>query len=62
MQPLITMPTNWYTDTHEFLEHSPSGGILYYKEPTLQKIIPGGFGGSSLYHWLELHNVSKLNL
>ena len=31
--------TSWYTDTDWFLEHSPSGGDLYYKGPTLQKII-----------------------
>ena len=31
--------TSWYTDTDGFLEHSPSGGSLYYKGPTLQKII-----------------------
>ena len=31
---------SWYTDTDVFLEHSPSGGSLYYKGPTLQKIIP----------------------
>ena len=29
----------WYTDTDGFLEHSPSGGNLYYKGPTLQKVI-----------------------
>ena len=30
---------SWYTDTDGFLEHSPSGGSLYYKRPALQKII-----------------------
>ena len=30
---------NWYTNTDGFLEHSPSGGSLYYKGPTLQRII-----------------------
>ena len=30
----------WYTDTDGLLEHSPSGGSLYYKGPALQKIIP----------------------
>ena len=30
---------SWYTDTGEFLEHSPSAGSLYYKGPTFQKII-----------------------
>ena len=29
--------TNWYTDTDGFLDHSPSGGSLNYKGPTLQK-------------------------
>ena len=29
-----------YTNTSVFLEHSPSGGSLYYKEPALQKTIP----------------------
>ena len=28
-----------YTATDEFLEHSPSRGSLYYKVPTLEKII-----------------------
>ena len=32
--------TSWYTDTDGFLEHSPRRGSLYYKAPTLQKIIP----------------------
>ena len=38
MQPL---PTNaiWYMDTDGFLEHSPSGGNLYYKGPALHNII-----------------------
>ena len=31
---------SWHTDTDGFLEHSPSGGSLYYKEPAIQKIIP----------------------
>ena len=30
---------SWYSDTDGFLEHSPIGGNLYYKEPTFQKII-----------------------
>ena len=34
---------SWYTDTDEFLEHSPSRGSLYYKGPALQKITPGVF-------------------
>ena len=32
---------SWHTDIDGFLEHSPSGGSLYYKRPALQKIIPG---------------------
>ena len=31
--------TSWYTDIDGFLEHSLRGGSLYYKRPTLQKII-----------------------
>ena len=31
--------TSWYTDTDGFLEHSPSRESLYYRGPTLQKII-----------------------
>ena len=31
---------SWYTDTEGFLEHSPTGGSLYYKGPALQKIVP----------------------
>ena len=36
---------SWNTDTDVFLENSPSGGSLYYKVSTLQKIILvfGGF-------------------
>ena len=41
--------TSWYTDTDGFLEHSPSGGRLYYKGPALQKIVLGCFGGSPSY-------------
>ena len=33
----------WYTDLDGFLEHSPSGGSLYYKGPPLQMIILGFF-------------------
>ena len=35
--------TSWYTDTDGFLEHSPSQGSLYYKAPSIQKIILGCF-------------------
>ena len=40
--------TSWYTNTGGFLEHSHSGGSLYYKFPTFQKIIPF-LGGPRLY-------------
>ena len=40
---------SWYTDTDGFLEHSPSWGSLYYKGPTLQKIILFWGGGAPLY-------------
>ena len=40
---------SWYTDTDEFLEHSPSRGNLYYKGFSLQKIIPV-FWGPPSYH------------
>ena len=40
--------SNRYPDTDGFLEHSPSGGSLYYKVSALQKIIPI-FRGPSLY-------------
>ena len=40
--------TSWYTEMGRFLEHSPNRGSLYYKGPTLQKIILD-LGGSSLY-------------
>ena len=39
MQPPAAMPAGRYTDTDGFLEHSPSQGSLYYKRPTIQKII-----------------------
>ena len=53
--------TSWYTDTDGFLEHSPSMVSLYYRGPTLQKIIlfwadPPLVGTShkylSFYDWL----------
>ena len=34
---------SWDTDSDGFLEHSLSGESLYYKGPTLQKVIPGSF-------------------
>ena len=55
MQPL-TRPAG--TDTDGFLEHSPIGGSLYYKGPTLQKKIPGGFFDppSISFIYTENHN------
>ena len=41
--------TSWYTDTDGFLEHSSSGGNLYYKGLTLQKIIPDSLGSPPPY-------------
>ena len=38
---------SWSTDTDGLLEHSPTGGSLYYKGPALYKIIPG-LGGFPL--------------
>ena len=40
--------TSGYADTDWFLEHSPGRGSLYYKGPTLQRIILG-FLGPPLY-------------
>ena len=40
---------SWNTGAGGFLEHSPGGESLYYKGPTLQKIILV-LGGSSLVH------------
>ena len=31
---------SWYTNTDGFLKYSPSEGSLYYREPTLKKLIP----------------------
>ena len=46
--------TSWYTGTDGFLEHSPSGGSLYYKAPALQKVILV-LGGSSLHIRTHTH-------
>ena len=37
LKPNVASHNNasWYTDTDGFLEHTPSGGCLYYKRPTL---------------------------
>ena len=47
--------TSWYTDTDGFLEHSLSRGRLYYKWPTLQKIILGFFDPSLYIKYQETH-------
>ena len=49
--------TSWHTDRDGFLEHSPSGGSLYYKEPTLQKTILGFLGPPS-YIWTYIYEGS----
>ena len=41
---------SWYTETDGFLEHSLNGGSLYYKGPTLQKLIPGFSFGPPSYN------------
>ena len=45
---------SWCTDTNGFLEHSPSGGSLCYKGPTLQKIPPVFGGDPPSYSWEEI--------
>ena len=37
--------SSWYTDRDKFLEHSASGGSLYWKGPAFQKVILFFFGG-----------------
>ena len=53
----------WYIDTDGFLEHSPSRGSLYYKEPALQKTLPV-LGGP--HHIYLLHHpcflISYINI
>ena len=51
---------SWYIDTDGFLEHSPSRGSLYYKGPTLQKIIPVFWGGSPLVYSNTEHITNKV--
>ena len=51
---------SWYTDTDGFLEHSPRGGSLYYKGPTLQKIIPV-FEGSLLLCVYDIGNLCHIS-
>ena len=51
MQPTIHNTTSRYTDTEGLLEHSPSGGSLYYKGSALQKVI--FFWGSSPFIWFS---------
>ena len=45
---------NWHTDTDGFLQHSPRWGSLYYKGPTLQKIIPFSEIYTKLYLPLDI--------
>ena len=52
---------SWYTDTDEFLEYSPSGGSLYYKEPDLQKIFPL-FEGPPLIYDVWGNNKTLISL
>ena len=48
--------TSWHTDADGFLEHSLSQGCLYYKGPTLLKIIPGFFGSPpNIYTHLSVY-------
>ena len=56
--------TSWYTDTDGFLEHLPSGESLYYKGPTLQKIIRGGGLGplSDIKHFAQCLAHSELSI
>ena len=40
-----------YTNTDGYLEYAPSGGRLYCKGPTVQKIILFGGGSPLVYKW-----------
>ena len=51
---------SWYTDTDGFLEHSPSGGSLYYKGPALQKIIQGFFGSPVILHSIHAEETHAM--
>ena len=59
---------SWYAATDGFLEHSPSGGSLYYRGPALQKIILGFFWQSppfislSLPSYLTEYNIFSMFL
>ena len=50
-KPKPAYPNNasCYTATDGFLEHSLSAESLYYKEPTIQKIILGFWGLPQIY-------------
>ena len=57
----LSQQCHWDTDTDGFLEHSPSRGTLYYKRPTLQKIIrvfwvPHHTHGMNLCCWCLVFN------
>ena len=45
----------WHTDTKGFREHPPSGGSLYYKGPTVLKIILVSFGYPLVHHHTQIH-------
>ena len=45
----------WHTDRKGFLEHPPSGGSLYYKGPTVLKIILVSFGYRLIHHHTQIH-------
>ena len=67
LKPNAASPNNtsWCTDTDGFLEDSSHGGSLYYKGPTLQKIILGYFGPSFVIHLilcLEMAVIPGLNM
>ena len=47
----------WYTDTDGFLEHSPSGGSLYYTGPILQKIILFWGIPPHIYIWNKIYLI-----
>ena len=48
---------SWYTGTDGFLEHSPSEGNLYYKEPALPMIIPAWVGGGGPSCIIEVKSI-----
>ena len=59
LKPNTTSHNNisWHTDTDGFLEHSPSGGSLYYKGPILQKIILFWGIPPHIYIWNKIYLI-----